>query len=162
MMETGGACENIILVDDAALTQCETLLRANNLPEYPERRKKLAVAAFFSTLYLVCRRAASALFTLPRALCCFVSLSPSLQQEVYTFPDVAVCMQPYEGCLATNTTLCLEYNQFFLLNQYVSARSTHIQQHRERTTGQNCWGGRAYFSGEGWRAASVFSGRLRS
>ena len=47
MMETGGACENIILVDDAALTQCETLLRANNLPEYPERRKKLAVAAFF-------------------------------------------------------------------------------------------------------------------
>eukprot|EP00903_Cladosiphon_okamuranus_P010878 g10275.t1 len=41
-----------------------------------------------------------------------------LKQEVYTLPDVAVCLTQNVGCLASNTSFCLQTAAFSMLFQY--------------------------------------------
>ncbi|CAM9479217.1 unnamed protein product [Pylaiella littoralis] len=41
-----------------------------------------------------------------------------IEQEYYTFPDVAICLQQYEGCLATITSNCIATASMSMLTQY--------------------------------------------
>ncbi|CAN0142378.1 unnamed protein product [Pylaiella littoralis] len=40
-----------------------------------------------------------------------------IEQEYYKFPDVAICLQLYQGCLATNTSTCIATADISMLAQ---------------------------------------------
>ena len=65
---------------------------------------------------------------LPFASSLSLSLSLSLypQQEVFSFPDVAICLGLYQGCLTANIPDCLENSFFSMVDQWVSAKSTRV------------------------------------
>lgn len=53
--------------------------------------------------------------------------SPHHQKEVFSFPDVAICLSRYQGCVASNLADCVATSDFQMLSQYVSAGSTRVR-----------------------------------